>query len=81
MGWIESFAFGWLDTASVTSGDGLGFNVMFSTPTANPSPTSPALIALAMFRMDMRPLEQRRLTVEMGTLGGMPAASAAARET
>jgi hypothetical protein len=34
-----------------------------------------------MFRIAMSPEEQSRLTVWIGTLAGMPAASAAARET
>jgi hypothetical protein len=54
---------------------------MLSTPTATPSSASPAWIECAMFRMAISPEEQSRLTVWMGTLAGMPAASAAARDT
>ena len=54
---------------------------MLSTPTATPSDISPARMLCAMFLIAMSPEEQSRLTVETGTLSGIPAASAAARET
>lgn len=54
---------------------------MLSTPTATPSDISPDLMALAIFLIACSPEEHSRLTVEIGTSAGMPAASAAARET
>jgi hypothetical protein len=54
---------------------------MLSTPTATPSDISPARMLCAIFLIAMSPEEQSRLTVETGTLSGIPAASAAARET
>lgn len=57
------------------------FRDILSTPTATPKEISPDWMECAIFRMDIRPDEHRRFTVEMGTWLGMPAASAAARET
>ena len=54
---------------------------MLSTPTATPSDISPARMLCAIFLIAMSPEEQSRLMVETGTLSGIPAASAAARET
>lgn len=56
------------------------FNDMLSIPTATPREISPDWIACAILRIDCRPDEQSRLTVEMGIEAGMPAARAAARE-
>ncbi len=53
---------------------------MLSTPTARPSDISPAWMLCAIFLIAMSPEEQSRLMVETGTLSGIPAASAAARE-
>lgn len=53
---------------------------MLSAPTAQPKEVSPAWIACAIERMAINPEEQRRLTVDIGTVYGIPAASAAALE-
>jgi len=53
---------------------------MLSAATAKPRVASPAMIECAIWRMDMRPDEQSRFTVEMGTSYGIPAAIAAALE-
>jgi hypothetical protein len=55
-------------------------SVIFSAPTAKPRDISPDLMAYAMFLIAMRPEEQSRLTVDIGTSSGIPAAIAAARE-
>ncbi len=57
------------------------FKDMLSMPTATPSDISPARMLCAIFLTAMSPEEQSRLMVETGTLSGIPAASAAARET
>ena len=54
---------------------------MLSMPAAIPSSICPARMELEMFTMDCSPEEQSRLTVEMGTSTGIPAAIAAARDT
>jgi hypothetical protein len=54
---------------------------MLSTPTATPSDISPARMLCATLLIAMSPEEQSRLMVEIGTPSGIPAASAAARET
>jgi hypothetical protein len=56
-------------------------SVIFSTPIVRPMDVSPDWMACAMFLIAMRPEEHSRLTVDIGTSCGMPAASAAARET
>lgn len=56
------------------------FMDMLSTPTATPISISPLWIECTILRIAISPEEQSRLTVEMGTSCGMPAAMAAARE-
>ena len=67
-------------TKNTGNGGKTDLRLMLSAAAAIPSCVSPARMACAMPRMDMRPDEHRRFTVEMGTVAGMPAASAAARE-
>ena len=66
------------DAAQTTGTD---LRDMLSTPAATPSDISPARMLCAIFLIAISPEEQSRLTVEIGTLSGIPAASAAARET
>lgn len=44
------------------------FKLMLSTPNAKPRDVSPVCIECAMLRIAIKPEEQRRLTVEIGTL-------------
>ena len=67
-------------TKNTGNGGKADLRLMLSAAAAIPSCVSPARMACAMPRIDMRPDEHRRFTVEMGTVAGMPAASAAARE-
>ena len=57
------------------------FKDMLSTPIARPSFVSPLCMLCAMLRIAINPDEHKRFTVEIGTEAGIPAASAAARET
>ena len=66
------------DAAQTTGTD---LRDMLSTPAATPSDISPARMLCAIFLIAISPEEQSRLTVEIGTVSGIPAASAAARET
>lgn len=56
------------------------FKLMLSDPAAIPNVISPDLILCAMLRIDMRPDEHSRFTVDIGTVWGKPAANAAALE-
>mmetsp|Transcript_14897 Transcript_14897/g.44912 ORF Transcript_14897/g.44912 Transcript_14897/m.44912 type:complete len:265 (+) Transcript_14897:447-1241(+) len=53
--------------------------LMLSTPPPTPQSMVPARMACTMWATACRPLEHWRLTVDSGTVGGMPAMSCAAR--